>query len=68
LKLHGTGVDAGGTARDGNLSNGSTRHEILGIGITLRSPAGDFLEGGQSPPSVLHFKGFKGDGFLEHRA
>jgi hypothetical protein len=36
--------------------------------ITLRSPAGGFAEGGQRPPSVLHFKGFKGDGFLKHRA
>jgi hypothetical protein len=35
---------------------------------TLRSPAGDFLKAGASPPSVLHCKGFNGDGYHRHRA
>jgi hypothetical protein len=26
------------------------------------------IEGGHRPPSLLHSKGFKRDGFLEHRA
>jgi hypothetical protein len=46
----------------------SRRSEEFGVRITLRSPAGDRLEGERSSPSVLHFKGFNGDGFLEHRA
>jgi hypothetical protein len=37
-------------------------------GITLRSPAGDFSEGAQNAPSQLLLKGFRRDGFLEHRA
>jgi hypothetical protein len=41
---------------------------ILVVGITLRSPASGRLEGERSSPSVLHFKGFKGDGYLKHRA
>jgi hypothetical protein len=40
----------------------------LGVGRTLRSPAGDLPEGERSSPSPLHLKGFKGDGFLDHRA
>jgi len=41
---------------------------MLDVRITLRSPAGDFQKAGDSPPSQLHFKGFSGDGFLQHRA
>src|SRR5918999_1796693 len=37
-------------------------------GITPRSPAGGLSEVERSSPSQLHFKGFKGDGFLKHRA
>jgi hypothetical protein len=39
------------------------------VGRTLRSPAsGLFRRRANGPPLQLHFKGFKGDGYLKHRA
>jgi hypothetical protein len=33
-----------------------------------RSTAGGFSRARDSEPAQLHFKGFKGDGYLKHRA
>jgi hypothetical protein len=62
--------------RDRDSEEGATKRQCacadhtgsFVVGRTLRSPAGGFLKAGASPPSVLHFKGFRRDGFLKHRA
>ena len=64
---------AGGKTEDDNSSEDGYLHVAYltndhVLCITLRSPAGGFSEGERSSPSVLPFKGLKGDGFLKRRA